>query len=244
MGGWLEGVAAFAAGVVAAEVGHYYLPRILQRLTPPSALDVVVVSDPRDFLTGPDWDYFGFVLQGPHADVGAPPERPCRNWWRWGRDLGAADAGRTEFELVLVGRQDASVVVQGLEIEVLRRAEAAGRQVLACPVGGPEGTPRHLRVRLDWPEGETSFVAAGGEDETSNLYLHVAKGQVEKLRVRAETSFDYVEWTGSLVAIVNGTVKRIPIECDGKPFRTCAAQGLDHWVWADGAWSPSGIFGS
>lgn len=245
MSAWVEGVAVFVAGGVAVETGHYYLPRLFNRLTPPAALDVVVVPDPLDYLIGdPDWTYFGFVVSETPADIGAPPERPCRNWWRWGRDLGAADANRTEFELVIVGRQDTSVVVQGLEVKVALRDEPGGRQVLACPVGGAEGSPRHIRVNLDWPEGMTSFVAPGGEGETSDLFLHVAKGHVEKLRVRAETSSSYVEWTGNLVVIVNGAVQRVPIDCAGKSFRTCAANELPHWTWQDGDWKRSGLFGA
>ncbi len=152
-------MAGFVAGGVAVETGHYYLPRLFNRLTPPAAIDVVVVPDPLDYLIGdPDWTYFGFVVSETPADIGAPPERPCRNWWRWGRDLGAADANRTEFELVIIGRQDTSVVVQGLEVKVGLRDQPGGRQVLACPVGGAEGSLRHIRVNLDWPEGMNASI--------------------------------------------------------------------------------------
>jgi hypothetical protein len=72
--------------------------------------------------------------------------------------------------------------------------------------------------------------------------LHVAKGDVEKLLVRAETSCSYLEWTGNLIVIVNGAVRRIPIKCDGDSFRTCATDELPHWLWQDGRWERSLLF--
>jgi len=230
----------FLAGVCATAVVSYYAPGLLRRAGRRPPLQVAVLADLRDIHIGaPDWDGFAFVTAQPPRLLGPPPDRPCRNWWRWAHALALPDANITEFEVILAGVQEVAVVVQGVEINIVRQSNPTSRHVLACPVGGADGSPRYLRVNLDWPIGMTTFVAAGGEDETSSgMFLHLSKGDVEKLRVRAVTETSDVEWRAQLVLVVGGHVQRYPLDVDGEPFRTCAALDSPRWTWEGDEWVP------
>ncbi|MFI8965532.1 helix-turn-helix domain-containing protein [Streptomyces sp. NPDC053493] len=142
--GAVTGVGALVLGA-ALLPGQGREPRQRARPEPPLPFTYTVSSDLWENGCG-----HTYLADRPAARVPAPPVPVDAG--RWAGELGAADGGQTLVRLVVQGKGASAVVLQGLHVRVLGRAEplpwAAYRMDDGC---GGAVTPRRFTVDLDAP---------------------------------------------------------------------------------------------
>lgn len=223
-------------GAVLGWLISYLMPGLIRFVTRRGPLDVHVEDDPANIWAGePPWVGGRYVM--PDGDLPDPPGTFCPEWWAWAREAGGVDADETHLRVSLVGSTDVTIVIDGLRAKIHETSQVSG-QVAQCAVGGPEGAPRHFQIRLDdFASPIVTYVDEFGE-YASTPALRVAKGEVELLHIVALAEDARVEWTGELLAVVNGKRQVIPLRpSHGRHFVTSATEGLNARCWMGEGWS-------
>jgi hypothetical protein len=201
------------------------------------ALDVFIELDPAVYLEDEEFIWFGaervpFLFPGPLGAVGPAPEGSnCRPWYSWSREHGGIDGELTMFELILEGKSDSTVVVDGIEVEIVQEsAPLRGLATICQQFGGAEIDPRRVGIDLDRDPPQIDFYPDGQEPESS-FALQLANGEVEILEVWATTSDCDCLWRLRLNYAVGGERHTLLIDADGEPFRTSGIANSEVWQW-------------
>ncbi|MGW5776190.1 helix-turn-helix domain-containing protein [Streptomyces sp. NPDC003863] len=222
---WL--VAGAVAGVVALALGAVLLPgrgrEPQQRAKPETA-------PPFTYTVASLWENgcgHTYLADRPPARVPAPPVPADAA--RWAEALGAADGGQTLVRLTVQGKGTSAVVLQGLHVRVVGRAEplpwGAYRMDKGC---GGAVTPRRFAVDLDAPRPLArpvdGYDASGEEGRTIpavSFPYAVTAAEPEELLVSARTAGCDCRWFLELEWSAQGRngVMRIAAP-GGEAFRT------------------------
>jgi len=226
-------------GVVAGWAGQNYLPVWWRLLRGVPDLDVHVEADPANLYAGqPPWHTAAYIFRsGPPP---SPPSNYCPDWWQWAHTQGAIDSRRTELKVTLVGGVDATVVLSGVKPRVHSLQDLSG-VVGLCGAGGAEAIPRHVQIRLDHFDPPTALFVDEQGNYIKNPTFVIRKGDAEELHIVAYAEQASVDWTVSLVLIVNGKSKEIELSDNGLPFRTSGAEGLPQYIWNADRWEDQGL---
>ena len=232
----LEVLVGAVVGAIAGGLAAHFLPGLLRFASRRGPLDVHVEDDPAIIWAGaPPWIGAMYVI--PPGELPTPPGTFCPEWWSWARSIGGVDANETHLRVSLVGATDLTVVVDGLRARVHDASEPTG-QVAVCAAGGADITSRHFQIRLDhYDPPSTAFVDQDGRYIPMPAFK-LAKGEVEMLHVVAYAEYARVEWTGELLAVVNGKRQIIPLRpSTGGHFITSATEGLEARSHIGDGWS-------
>ncbi|MEU4274235.1 helix-turn-helix domain-containing protein [Streptomyces tanashiensis] len=168
-----------------------------------------------------------YLADRPPARVGAPPAPADAA--RWAGALGAVDGGQTLVRISVQGKGASAVVLQGLHVRVVGRAEplpwAAYRMDDGC---GGAVTPRRFTVDLDAPRplarSVDGYDASGEEGRTVpavSFPYAVTAAEPEELLVSARTAGCDCRWFLELEWSAEGRSGAVRIGApDGKAFRT------------------------
>jgi hypothetical protein len=200
------------------------------RATDAAGLVVHTENDPTLVAAGAAGSFrASFVM--PRDDVASalPPPGGRRQWRAWLRPLGAYDGGATDVRVSVWGSSPATVVIDGLLIQVVERTDPTGH-VLQSPAGGAGAPTRSLRVDLDVEPCVVDY-----HDDLGNLVepfvITLSPGDVEVFRITASTT-RRCRWTAELHVVVNGERRTAHLDDGGQPFRTCGTDGLPTSVWS------------
>jgi hypothetical protein len=150
--------------------------------------------------------------------------------------MGAADAGVTQVRLVITGLSETDVLIDALQVRVLKREKALLGTHIVCPVGGASGTPRQIEIELQEQPPLTRYVAEGGESTEPFLFI-LRKGENEVFYLSAYAREDAYDWIADLLLLVNGKRHIIRIDNDGRSFRTTATTRAQTAYWYSGRWT-------
>jgi hypothetical protein len=194
-------------------------------------------SDPAVFEAGfPNWEAYGYVFPLNIDEVGIPPTSICREWREWARPKGGVDARWTKVQVVVEARTEGQVLIDRVEIELLRKREPISGTYAFCPVGGASASPREIFVRLDDDPPSIRFVERGDEPVTEFLFT-LGHGEVETFRVYAVAERRYCEWIARLSYVANGRRDFIEISDEGDPFRTTGVTNAQAYAWMGDEWT-------
>jgi hypothetical protein len=226
-------------GAIVGWAVNQFLPGLWRRISRQPLIHVYVETDPAIIWAGaPPWVGASYLVPDARG-LGSPPSNFCPDWYTWLRERGAVAGGMTEAEITLTAGTDLTIAIDGIRAKVVRRGTPPSWVHLLCAVGGADITPRHIRIELDtFDPPTTSFIDEEGQPAKWPR-LSLTKGELEKLHVMAEARAEDVEWTAELLTIVNGKRRNFTIDDKGKPFRTCATEGLPTYGWYGvSGWEP------
>lgn len=219
-----------AAGVVGALALQWLVPKVLDATTDRVSdemrrerpVEISVATDlfdvqrtslaPRAYiipLTGQE-----VVARAQQLD----PYDPYDPAWKY--EMDAVDAWYTEVQITVAGRDEAPVILQGVEVNVIdRRAPFAG--VLLQEPGGDLVDIRYIAADLDpaQPKLELGSGFTEGEGEW-RFPLKVSSTESEVLYIVASTDTCDCSWDARLFFTYRGEDGSIKIDNGGKPFRT------------------------
>ncbi|WP_426363989.1 helix-turn-helix domain-containing protein [Streptomyces sp. E-08] len=220
------------------------------RTAPPSTPDAETAPPPFTYTVASLWENgcgHTYLVDRPPTRVGEPP-LPV-DAARWAGALGAVDGGQTVVRLSVQGKGTSAVVLQGLHVRVVGRAEplpwGAYRMDEGC---GGAVTPRQFAVDLDAPRPLArpvdGYDASGEEGRTIpavSFPYSVTAAEPEELLVSARTAgcdcrwYLELEWSSQgrrgVVRIggPGGEAFRTSGRAKGSPVHTYdAAKGL--WI--------------
>jgi hypothetical protein len=156
------------------------------------------------------------------------PGPGCDTFQSWGRSLGAADAEKTAFDLVVQGNTTSAIYVASLHPRVIAIGPERRGFLATCPTAGVV-TPRHIRISLDEPGGQ--YITHGQDSPFGQGYT-LANGDSEVFDLSAFTRHSYVRWVLDISAIVGGRSVVVTVFDHGKPFVTSAyPPHLPRYTW-------------
>jgi hypothetical protein len=170
-----------------------------------------------------------FVMPSDDAASGPPPPGGRHQWRAWLRPLDAYDGGATDVRVSVWGSSPATVVIDGLLIQVVERTDPTGH-VLQSPAGGPGAPTRSLRVDLDVEPCVVEYRDDAGTS-VEPFVMTMSPGDVEVFHITASTT-RRCRWTAELHITVNGEPRTAYLDDGGQPFRTSGTEGLPTSVWS------------
>ena len=234
------GLLLVVVGAILGTVGTVVVQK-WSRITGQLPLDVLIEPDPAVFLAGePNWDDFEFVLPAATIEgVGHPPSSLCREWYSWARDRGGMPARVQRIQLILVPRDDATVLVEALIPQVVSSAEALAGTHVACPVGGADGTVRHIEIDLAAVDEPLATFRSEGEGEAVRPFkFTIGTGDAERFEIHAIVPDEIqVEWKADLHLIANGRKFQLSIDNDGQPFHVTGSGRSPSYAWEVDRWA-------
>lgn len=208
----------------------FYLPKVL---SPPPAPGPPVQTN---VLDNTDPGQKVIVTRAPTADK-TQPGPGCEGFQSWRATVGGADAGETQFDLVVQGNSSSAVYVAGIRAHILSSRPPYRGDLAECPTAGTV-TPRKVVLPLDSTQtGE--YITHG---HNSPFGFTVGKGSTEVFDIGAFTRRSYVRWVLELEVVVGGKTRVLTIYDHGRPFATTAPRpGSPQYVWnLNGAWTRAG----
>jgi len=261
LGTWPRRVGALAGSAVVGWVVSQSLPALWQNASEkvgiaPAPLQVSVVRDP-DLITTLDAVVnYMFVVRSPIESVGAPPSGEFeRGRYPWGKSLGGVDALYTPVRLVIRGRSDAPVILESLDVEVVRKG-APIRGTLVGYSGQGAGQPvRFFDVDLDRTPPSVSYLK--NDTEEVLFPFRVTRSDVEVFDIAAHTVRHDVRWRLRLHYAAADEQGTMTFDDRGRPFETTAPDGPSDvggigpppppkqrtYAWIDGRWREFGAHG-
>ncbi|MFN2507059.1 MAG: toll/interleukin-1 receptor domain-containing protein, partial [Acidimicrobiales bacterium] len=182
-----------------------------------------------------DFDYSGtahvpeFLTTRPINEVGPPPnvrlERGAdgnqKGRWAWARQLGAVDATETLIRVTIQGRDDAPVILQGVEAVVVDRKPPPAGANLSYTGLGSAVTPDTLFIDLDGNPPAVTYVDETLQEQRSFTFS-VSRTDVQVLNILAGTGECDCSWVVKLKYTFAGRPGELTLDDGGKPFRTVA----------------------
>ncbi|MFF3607376.1 helix-turn-helix domain-containing protein [Streptomyces sp. NPDC002463] len=168
-----------------------------------------------------------YLADRPPARVPAPPVPADAA--RWAEALGAVDGGQTLVRLTVQGKGTSAVVLQGLHVRVVGRAEPLPREAYRMDEGcGGAVTPRRFAVDLDAPRPLArpvdGYDASGEEGRTIpavSFPYAVTAAEPEELLVSARAAGCDCRWYLELEWSAQGRSGVVRIGAPGgEAFRT------------------------
>jgi hypothetical protein len=199
----------------------------------------LVETDPARIYAGlPEWQTYDLVAPVASAGLGAPPSARCRDWRTWAQRRGAVDADETLANAYLQARSGAAVIIDGIEIDVVRRRLPVEGTSAHCPAGGAVGNPRLIDVDLDADPPEVLYAEAGDDyPARRGLNFTLTDSETETFQFRAHTRKCDCEWRARVQMVVDGKRTEVPLDEDGRPFRTSSSRRADHVEWTGSDWA-------
>jgi hypothetical protein len=200
---------------------------------------VTVVRD-RDAFDGGSVNFPEFILPRPISQIGPPPSgSDWKGRWAWAHKLGGIDSNASMIRVVVQGRTEAQVTLQGLAVEVLQRRQPfRGTDLAYMGLGGGEDV-RHVDVDLDSDPPRTNGFGKGAPQA-----LRVSVSDAEVFNLLAYTQRCDCLWIAKLHYVSDGRNGTVTIDDHGKPFRTTASGRSPVYSWAEWDspphWTPGG----
>ena len=239
---WLVG---FGVGVLTGALGTVVAARITAnwwRLTGRPPADVVVGSDPAVYLSGsglPDWVSFEVFVPGISIeDVEDDPPATGRHAYRWAAAKGGWPAQEHHLQVTIVAREDATILVEGLEAVIVNREDLPPGIDAVRAVGGAEGNVRHVLLSMVEVPPLVSWIDDDG-NLTKRFKFDVTKGDPERFEIVADVrglEGSLVEWRAVLHLIAEGRKFAVTVDDSGRPFRTASVPPGDRYVWVEDRW--------
>lgn len=198
-----------------------------------------VEVDPAKVFAGqPQWQTYDFVSSGTPTDLGPPPSAACREWRQWAVRRGGVDADETHVYAYLQGTPGTAVVIDEIEIDIVRRRVPSHGTSAHCSAGGAVGNPRLIDINLDTTRPEVLYAEAGDDyPARRRLNFTLADSESETFRLRAHTTRCDCDWRARVQMVVNGTRMELTLDDAGKPFRTSASRNTKHLAWDGRRWT-------
>jgi hypothetical protein len=208
-------------------------------IDPKPPVTVYVETDPAKVFAGhPEWQTYDFVSPASESDFGRPPAR-CREWRTRARRADGVDADETHAHAYLQGTPGAAVVIDGIEVEILRRRPPIRGTSAHCPAGGAVGNPRLIDVDLDADPPEVLYAEAGDDyPARRRLNFTLTDAESDTFRLRAHTTRCDCTWRARVQMVVNDQRMQLTLDEDGEPFRTSASAAARHVAWNGRRWAP------
>lgn len=140
----------------------------------------------------------------------------------WKYAMGGVDAYYTEVQLVVQGRDETPVILQGVEVDVVERREPLTGVLIQEP-GGDLVDVRYIAVDLDPTQPKVSLGSGftPGEGEWK-FPLSVSSTEAETLYIFASTDACHCSWNTRIHFTYRGEAGSLQIDNAGAPFRTTA----------------------
>lgn len=198
-------VAALIGAAFLAWAVPFYAPGMVKQITslfrqdPPQPPPVQVTVAP-EFSS--IW-----LFPSTRSALGDPPAEYCdtNEYRRWLRTAKATPTFN-DFGVVLRANTDATVIVEGMSIRVLKRLRPLGGILLDCPIGGGGGGVGPIgfaTINFDHARPSIAYTDAYGEP-TKRLTFRLEKGIDQHLSIRGESETSFVTWEASLLLTVDG----------------------------------------
>jgi hypothetical protein len=233
---WPRRVAALAASAAVGWVVTQTLPGLWPETSgrvglAPAPLAVSVVQDIDTFHTLDDLFNPEYVIPKPIRELGLPPngfERSGRH--HWAKSLGGIDADQTVLRLVLRGRADEPVVIQGLELERVSVGRPRSGTLVTYLTGGDDHgiAVRYFDIGLDANPVRIRYVPESGSRGVRFPY-RVSSTDLEIFDIHASTELSDVKWRLRLHYSAAGGDGTITIDDHGRPFETTAVATERDW---------------
>lgn len=190
----------------------------------------------RIFAGAPEWQTYDFVAPLRASALRTPPGR-CREWRAWALDQGGVDADQTDAYAYLQGTPGTAVIIDDIEIEVVRRERPMRGTSGHCPAGGAAGSPRLIDVDLDEDPPVVRYAEPGDDAPTRRRLSFTLDGtETESFILRGHTTTCYCAWRARMKMVVDGRRTDVVLEDDGEPFRTSASRNASHMAWDGRRW--------
>lgn len=233
-------VVAVVSVVVAIAIGSGGSSEVRPSARGP-AVRVLVETDPTVVFAGqPEWQSYSFVTPIPPSRLSEQPPEACRAWRSWARRYDAVDADQTNAYATLQGRPDTAVQIDGVEVEMLRRAPAMrGTSGHCLAPGGAVGNPRLIDVDLDADPPDVLYAELGDDfPQRRRLVFTLTGPETETLQLRAHTRRCDCTWRVRIHMVVDGRRQDVVVDDRGHPFRTSASGAAVHRQWSGVRWAP------
>jgi hypothetical protein len=232
--GWLW-AALGALGVLSA-IGGYYVPGMLK-----SGGEVVTNRAPLDYDIAPGREGTpNFVFPASSAPSGVPLdilEGSPTNFASWAGRQGGVRAQEDAFRIVLRGREESPVIVNGLAARVLATRTPRSGWFNGWEGCGAAVDTRQVHIDLNRKPPSTTWYDKDGE-KIDPLTLQVSVTDHEVIDVYAYTSRVEVEWVLEVSYTSAGKDGILRIDDHGKPFRLTALDNAVGYLYAGG---PAGL---
>jgi hypothetical protein len=167
-----------------------------------------------------------FVIPRPIEEISPPPIDP-RKRYEWARKLGGVES-RTIVQVIVKGRSEEPVILEGLNIKVLDRKRPLEGSYIIYEVRGGEIDPRSMSVTLNYQ----------GPPEVSldnwKFPLRVSKTDVEVFDIWVKAIDCDCTWVAELHYVADGEPDMIEITDNGEPFRITAPPAAPTYSSKDG----------
>jgi hypothetical protein len=173
--------------------------------------------------------------------LGKPPAAECsENKYRLWLQRSGAIPTFNSFSVTLRANTDATVIVEGMSIRVLKREPRLAGILLDCPIGGPGGRGPIGSATINLDRAKPSVTYTERYDEpTSRLTFILEKSVPEFVVVKAKSTRDFVTWEASLLLSVDGVRRRISLKDPDThgPFRVTPGKGFKSFDWDGTKWT-------
>jgi hypothetical protein len=198
---------------------------------------IEVETDPRVFERDlPDWTGYSYVIPEDVENLGPPPPGLCRDRGPWAYRLGGADAQFTRVAVTIAARGSATVRVDDVRIDVLRRRPGIKGTWARCAAGGASGSPRMIMVDLNQDPPTVYYLREGGDAQLPPFDFRIASGDVEVFFIEATTTNCYCEWIARFQLVVGSERREIIVGTKERPLRTSSIQNARPFEWRNGRW--------
>jgi hypothetical protein len=194
------------------------------------------------WVIGPEFSSTWLFPLAP-TELGRPPTHCDENDYRlWLQDSGAIPTFNS-VAVALKANTDASVIVEGMSIRVLSRKRPPRAGFLVdCAIGGPggRGPIGTATINLDRAKPAIAYADQYGE-RIPRLTFILERGVTELVMIRAESTESFITWEGSLLVLVGGAQRRIPLKNrdTNKPFKVAPGKGFKTYGWTGTTWRPT-----
>jgi hypothetical protein len=239
---WRRAFVAACAAAAIAGIGWAVVKALdsgLSAVDSKPPVTALVETDPAKVFAGhPEWQSYDFVSSRTTRELGQPPPR-CRDWRTWAQHADGVDADETNVHAYLQGTPGAAVIVDDIDVTLVRRSTPKPRTSAHCPApGGAVGNPRLIDIDLDADPPEVLYAEAGDDfSARRRLNFKLMDAQGETFRLHAHTRRCDCEWRARVHLVVNGQRLELTLDEDGRPFRTSASAPARHVAWNGRRWA-------
>lgn len=232
----------FALGIIATIV-TFRIKANWWRWTKRLSADIIIEKDPAVYLsTGlPDWVAFEvFIPSRAAEDVKDDPPQSGRHAYRWAWGMGGWPARSHHVQITVVAREDSTILIEGIEGELVGRSRLPGGLHAIRAVGGADAQMRHVRLHMVEEPPIPAWINELGDTQTGPFKFNVTKGDPERFEIIADLEGlgdALVEWRVVLHLVANGRKIRKVVDDEGKPFQAVSlTSGANRQVWLWDHW--------
>ena len=244
VGTWPRKVAATLVGaLLASGVSYFFGADFWQGVEK----KVGTAGAPLQITTVTDVDQFNsdvvhipeFVVTRPISEVPRPPSgNSFEGRFKWAKAMGGVDATESLFRVVIAGKEESPITLQGLRVKVEdRRPALKGTLLTYSGLGAPQSV-RYIQIDLSKNPPKWDYIGPKGAPE-EHFPLRVTASETEVLDVQAFGLRGDVTWYLEIpYTTADGEQKTARIDDGGQPFRTTEgrAPGQGAYWWNEGDW--------